>query len=520
MPYLEVETDSGVLRGIDNAGTVSLLGVPYGASTAGANRFRPPQPVAPWTGVRDALTFGPSAPQVDTRSHARANGPRTLSLLYPRAGWPAEGSAIDEDCLRLNVWAPSGHLHESLPVLVWLHGGGFTHGSGNEMAFNGDVLAQFGQLVVVTVTHRLGVTGFLDLREQGVPGSANAGMLDIVAALEWVRRNIASVGGDPDRVTICGQSGGSAKVATLFAMPAARPLFARGIMMSGPMGETPPAAAAVALREHVFELLGVATAEEARSLPLERLLGAQAQILAAGTARFGARPMASIPGFGPSYDPSDLPESAFAAEATDAVAGKQLMIGWATHEAGLLLVDEAGYSTSMTADQAIALLDEDEPGDGRDVYAALARAYPHEPPHLLWSRRLSERIMAGPARTIADLASDKAAGVWAYQFQQPTEVLGGLLGACHSLDLAYVFGTVDRIPLTGRNPARIDVSRAMMRAWATFARDGAPDDGRGPWQPWTRDQHVVHCFGTAYGPELALPPDVDLTVPDLVASRA
>lgn len=518
MPYTLVETDAGVLRGIDNAGVRSFLGVPYGASTAGANRFRPPQPVAPWPGVRDALCFGPSAPQADTRLSASARGPRLLSLLYPRTGSPVEGGAMDEDCLRLNVWTPSTAGEEPLPVLVWLHGGGFTHGSGNEMAFNGDVLAQAEDVVVVSVTHRLGILGFLDLREFGEAGSANAGMLDIVAALEWVRRNIAAFGGDVDRVTICGQSGGSAKVATLGAMPAARGLFARSIMMSGPIARSNTPRAATELREEVSRMLEAQTPAQLRDQPLERLIDAQAEILRrrplepAGKGEVRVA-LDAIPGFAPSTDERDLPRDPFGDDAPADLAERALMIGWTTHEAAMFLADDPGYGPEMTETEASDRMGA-LPADDGVTYAELADRFPAEPPHLLLARRLSALMFRDPSQRIADLSAQRTPDVWVYEFQQPTEVLDGVLGACHSLELAYVFGTVDRIPLTGRSTDRLEVSRRMMRAWAAFARDGDPG-----WDRWDGSEETVHPFGTPLGPDLVLPPDVDLTTGSSLVSR-
>ncbi|MEU1341046.1 carboxylesterase family protein [Streptomyces sp. NPDC005827] len=511
MPYVHATVEQGTLRGIDNAGVVSFLGVPYGASTAGDDRFRPPRPAEPWDGVRDALAFGPSAPQTDLRLNATGSLAPLLTLLMPRAGVPTEGGAVDEDCLRLNVWAPSGRPEGSLPVLVWLHGGGYSYGSGNEMSFNGDVLAAAGDLVVVTVTHRLGLLGFLDLRELGEPGSANAGLLDIVAALEWVQRNVAVFGGDPARVTVCGQSGGSGKVAALNTMPRARDLFARSIMMSGPFGQSHSAADAGALRARTMDLAGLSTVDELRAAPVARLLDAQTAVLRAvaqmsrGDDARGLE-LDRAPGFGPSHDPEDLPGDSFGDEATDGVRGKQLLIGWTTHESSFLMAADPSYRTGMLPDAASARVDALADVDGV-TYADLAAQFPDEAPHLLLARRMSRLMFHEPARRIAGLAAAKADGVWAYEFRQPTEVLGGLLGATHSLDLAYVFGTVDRIPLTGRSLDRHRVSRDMMRAWASFAHTGDPG-----WKPWASAE-AVHSFGTSYGPDLRLPEDVDMSSP-------
>ncbi|MFF0700003.1 carboxylesterase/lipase family protein [Streptomyces tendae] len=511
MSYVNATVEQGTLRGIDSAGVVSFLGVPYGADTAGENRFRAPRAAEPWDGVRDALTFGPSAPQNDLRQNASGSLAPLLTCLMPRAGTPAEGSVIGEDCLRLNIWAPSGRLDNSLPVLVWLHGGGYSYGSGNEMSFNGDVLAAAGDLIVVTVTHRLGLLGFLDLRELGEAGSANAGLLDIVAALEWVQRNIRVFGGDPARVTVCGQSGGSGKVAALNAMPRARGLFARSIMMSGPFGRSHTPADAATLRARVMELAGFSTVDELRAAPMDRLLDAQAAVLRdisqlSGSGGSRGLELDSMPGFGPSHDPADLPGDSFGDEATDGVRGKRLMIGWTSHESSFLLAADPSYTTGMRPEEAAARVDALVEFDGV-TYADLAAQFPAEAPHLLFGRRMSWLMFQKPARRITGLAAAKADGVWAYEFQQPTEVLGGLLGATHSLDLAYVFGTVDRIPLTGRSLDRHRVSRDMMRAWAAFVHTGDPG-----WKPWTSAE-AVHTFGTPYGPDLRLPEDVNMSSP-------
>lgn len=492
MPHVERRIDGGLVRGITVDGVTSFLGLPYAASTAGQNRFRAPQPVVAWQGIRDALVFGPSAPQVDTRIAATASGPRLLSLLYPRTGSPAEGAPVDEDCLRVNIWAPSDAVEGALPVLVWLHGGGFTHGSGNEMAFNGDILAAAGNMVVVTVSHRLGLLGFLDLRAEGESASANAGMLDIVAALEWVQRNIAVFGGDPAQVTVCGQSGGSAKVATLCAMPRAVGLFHRAIMMSGPFARVASPEHAATVAKDTKRLLGARSVAELRSLPLESLLDAQAGVLAAspvepvgdGRMRMELDP---LPGYGPSRDADELPADPLGDAPAAGFRDRRVLIGWTAHEASMFLADDPTYSTEMTRETAAERVDVLAEFDGIR-YEDLETEFPREPPHLLLARRLTQLMFEAPSRRLASALVDGSSGAWVYRFDQPTEVMGGLLGACHSLDLAYVFGTVDRVPLTGRDLGRIKVSRDMMRAWASFVRTGEPG-----WARWQGEE--PHVFG-------------------------
>src|SRR5438034_524334 len=217
-----VDTTSGKVRGVLHAGVHSFRGIPYGASTAGANRFLPPQKVEPWTGVRDAFQNGHSSPQVAPAPSAIGAGLR---------GYAAQG----EDCLVLNVFTNGVNDNKKRPVMMWIHGGGYTYGSGGSVGYDGGNLARAGDGVGVRINHRLNIVGHLFLGHAGsvIENSGNAGMLDIVAALQWVRDNIATFGGDPGNVTIFGQSGGGGKVSTLLAMPSAKGLFQKAIVESG-----------------------------------------------------------------------------------------------------------------------------------------------------------------------------------------------------------------------------------------------------------------------------------------------
>ena len=231
-----VETESGKVYGCVKDGVVSFRGIPYGASTEGKNRFMPPAKPKPWPGERSALYWGPVAPQ-----------PFTSTIDSPRAGWRHDREAFmfdwedghdSEDCLRINVWTPSINDNAKRPVMMWLHGGGFVFGSSQELRmYPGDGLARRGDVVAVSVNHRLGALGFANLMDYGeqYASSPNVGMLDLVLALQWVKTNIANFGGDPNRVLIFGQSGGGAKVSTLMGMPSAQGLFHRGVVESGSM---------------------------------------------------------------------------------------------------------------------------------------------------------------------------------------------------------------------------------------------------------------------------------------------
>ena len=229
--YVIAETAFGKLRGVDNAGIKIFKGIPYGANTAGGNRFMPPAEPADWSGMRDALQYGQSAPQRDPNAPPRPPG--TLSISGEKL--PPEG----EDCLVLNVWTPAvgpaSSTNRKRPVMFWCHGGGFATGSGSSPDNDGTNLAHRGDVVVVTINHRLNVLGFANLSafSDDFAASGDAGMLDIVQALKWVRANISQFGGDPNMITIFGQSGGGRKVETLLAMPSAKGLFHRAIIESG-----------------------------------------------------------------------------------------------------------------------------------------------------------------------------------------------------------------------------------------------------------------------------------------------
>lgn len=478
MTYIEAPTTAGTVRGVTDGAVSCYLGIPYGATTAGEGRFRAPLPAAPWSGVRDALAFGPSAPQTVATS-------AFSWLMHPHGGTSAAGGVLDEDCLRINIWTPA-HSAEPAPVLVWLHGGGYIDGSGNNTASHGDLLARHENIVVVSVTHRLGVLGFLDLRSQGFPDSAHAGMLDIVAALQWVRENIRHFGGDAANVTVIGQSGGAAKVSMLRAMPAAEGLFHRSIMMSGPFTRAVPDHATRRIADHV---LSQASLDDLKDLAWPEVLRLQEAAFAATGATFGAAAMEELGGIGPSLDPVHLPAHPFAGTPTE--TAPDLLIGWTSHEVSLFLTGDPGYGPAMTKQDVVTRLGASGIHDPEAAWAS-ASARSTEPAHLIYARMLSDQLFHQPSRALADIASRRCS-VWAYEFARTTDVLGDRLGACHALDIPYVFGTVDRIPLTGSDPSRLDTARAYGRAVAGFARNGVPDSDT-DWQRWKEPSRFVHRF--------------------------
>jgi len=324
-PTITVATRAGLVRGQTEGGIHSFKGVPYGAPTSGANRFMPPRPVQPWAGVREAVAYGPIAPQLSR------DGAAAASPIDDARG--QEG----EDCLVLNVFTPGADA-AGRPVMFWCHGGGFISGSGGA-AYDGSNLARRGDVVVVTINHRLNGLGFLHLGDIGGPefaASGNVGMLDIVAALEWVRDNIAAFGGDPANVTVFGESGGGRKTAVLMAMPAAKGLFHRAIIESGPELRVNERPYATELAEAVLSELGLKPSqlEELQRLPLKRVmaaLGAASAKMPSSNARGGFRPV---------VDGTVLPSHPFSPAAPPISTDIPLLVGFNKTEATLFLAGD------------------------------------------------------------------------------------------------------------------------------------------------------------------------------------
>ncbi|HUN39646.1 MAG TPA: carboxylesterase family protein [Acetobacteraceae bacterium] len=490
-----VEIASGKLRGAIVEGVAAFRGVPYGASTAGANRFMPPRPVAPWAGVRDASDYAGQAPQ------ARL-GPAPRAEMVNFSG-PPDTSPETEDCLTLNVWSAALDRAARRPVMVWLHGGAFSYGSSNTMRLQGMRLCSKGNVVLVTVNQRLNIFGHLDLSRFGgaeYAASGNAGTLDMIAALHWVRDNIAAFGGDPGNVTIFGESGGGGKVSTLLAMPSARGLFHRAIVQSGAAVRLRTRDRAEALTDAVLRELGLARASfmELHSVPARRLLAA----IGPAQQAIGASPFPLLDRypFGPVVDGTLLPRQPFDPDATPVSTDIPLIIGDCTHEASLFLAhdDKVWHRTltEMELEARVAAI-------AGDVHAdRVMETYRRLDPTASPADRLIATLTDCNFRIRSALLAERkvaqgGAPVWIYSFAWQTPLFDGRLGAPHAIDVPFTFDTLEFSNATDRSAGAYGLAAAMSGAWAAFAHDGVPRHAAMPaWPAYTPGEHATMVLDT------------------------
>jgi para-nitrobenzyl esterase len=483
------EIASGKIRGRSIDGVNAFKGVPYGAPTGGRNRFMPPRKPAPWAGVRDALDWAGHAPQHPSSLKQR---PELADLSGPRDTVPES-----EDCLTLNLWTRGLADGAKRPVMVWYHGGAFAFGSANMPRLDGSRLAANHDVVVVTVNQRLNILGHLhlaDLAGEGFAASGNAGSLDMLAVLQWVRENIERFGGDPDNVTIFGQSGGGGKVSTLLAMPAARGLFHRAIVMSGAAIRLTERERAGKLAEAVLMTLGLTRLQldALQTLPFERLIAA----IDPAKKMVGppALPRLDRYDFGPVVDGVVLPGHPFDPAAPDVSADIPVLVGGTKDEMGSYLApDDRVWERTLTEDELRTRVAEVAGVATDRVIETYRRLYPGTNPAERLIATLTDSNFRIRTLTLADRKAAKArAPVWLYSFDWETPVFGGRLKAFHALDVPFVFDTIDVVGSTDRGAVAHDLARRMSATWATFARTGKPDSPAIPhWPVYTQAERAT-----------------------------
>jgi para-nitrobenzyl esterase len=484
-----VETSYGKLRGTTDGGVLVFRGVPFAQPPVGARRFQVPLPPQPWPGVRAATDFAPAALQ----------GADPLPLASE-----SDASGCSEDCLTLNVWTPSLDGARR-PVLVWIHGGSFLRGSASMRALNGARLAHRGDVVVVAIQYRLGIFGFLYLNElcgDATTFPANLALRDQIAALQWVRAEIGAFGGDANNVTVFGQSAGAISAGVLLATPAAQGLFDRVILQSGPPGVF-TAAQAKPVSEALINALGLRPRELRRlsEVSADQLLAVEAACAAAP----GQRPLGML--FSPVVDGDILPQHPL-----EAIRG-----GMSKHVPLLIGSNADEMTPFLFVDPSIAALDEAAllergatimPGSAVsravEIYtqARRARGLPINP-SALWLALKADRYVRHPSMRVAELQRAHQGPSYSYLFTWESPSMGGMLGACHGLELPFVFGTLDMpilTELTGGGPAAELLSQHMQDAWLAFARGDAPGhQGLGPWPRYGSQRRATMLLGRDHG---------------------
>jgi para-nitrobenzyl esterase len=465
-------TRAGTLEGETVRGIELFRGVPYARPPVGKLRFRPPEPVEPWSGVRRAVRTGPTSPQLSP----------VLPLLERLIG--GGGAGHSEDCLYLNVWTPAVDGRRR-PVLVWIHGGAFVMGSGSTRLYSGRRMAMRGDVVVVTLNYRLGALGFLNLRGL-IPGSddapSNAGLRDQIAAPEWVRDNIEAFGGDPENVTIFGESAGAMSVATLLGTPRAQGLFHRAVMQSGAAHnvltkEQSAGIAELLLRELGLDALDTAALEGIR---VPRLLRAQRDVALKGGMQLGLLPWA------PSVDDDLLPGQPLDAVARGCSSSVPILIGTNRDEWKLFMLGDR-RGRQLDEDGLRKRLELTLPGrepDGTphaelalETYRRTRTGRGRASPTALWIAIQSDRVFRYPATRLAELHAAHTPSTYSYLFTWAPPLARNQLGAAHGLEIPFVFGTLREPllrPVFGMTEGARELGRRMQDAWVQFARSGHP----------------------------------------------
>jgi para-nitrobenzyl esterase len=469
--FIEADTTYGKVQGIQTTGIKEFKGVPYGASTGGRNRFMPPKKPAAWKGVRECLAHGQISPQAltDLRSDYGV-------MIH----WDYQPGGMGEDCLNLNIWTPGLKDNAKRPVLVSFHGGGFTTGSGNAIGYDGAQLARFGDVVVVTVNHRLAAFGYTQLADLGAPAEFSyagcAGIMDLAASLEWVRDNIENFGGNPNNVMIFGQSGGGAKTSSMLATPAAKGLFHRAAVQSGSMLKFVPRDRATMGTEALLKQLEIPKTRIAdlQKISWQQLLEAQ---VAAG---------AGV-GTGPVLDGKYLTHDPFDPAAPPESAEIPLIVSTTLEDAALSLTN-----FNLSEADLKALIDKRYQTHSAEILAMYRKYYPEKSPYLIQAMMLTDAGFRRSAIKQAELKAAQGKGaIYMYQWEWPTPAFGGRYGAVHGLDVSGSF----REARDGNDAAR--VADQLSSSWVAFAKTGDPNNARiPPWSTFDAKTRATMIFGT------------------------
>jgi para-nitrobenzyl esterase len=479
------ETQYGKVKGFILRGIYNFRGIPYGADTSGKNRFMPPQPPKPWKDILPAVWWGNTAPQIMDNRYANAYASFADHWNY---------DDVSEDCLKLNVWTPAIDSKKR-PVMVWLHGGGYTNGNGIEQdGYDGENLSRKGNIVFVSINHRLGPIGFSDL--SGIGGekyahSGNVGALDMVAALEWVHNNIAAFGGDPGNVTIMGQSGGGAKVCILAAMPKAKGLFHKAVPLSGSSIKAMDQNASRKLGEYILKEANLSASEidKLQEMPWKEYI----QLADKAVRKFNSENSGAgmRGGFSPVSDGTDIVKGQFFSEPNGLSSDVPMLICTTFHEWGMART--MPEMEAITADKAKDLLRERAGFTGglgekaAAVYDAYAKAFPNAKPIEIMTLVSSNR--KGAIDTANAKAAQKAPVYLAWFGWQPP-LFDNRMRAFHCLDICFWFANTDlMLTHTGGGKRPRALSDKMSGALLQFMKTGNPNGGGLPeWEAYTPEK--------------------------------
>lgn len=477
------ETSYGKVMGLANSSVIQFKGIPYAASTAGKNRFLPPQKPESWRGVREMFQYGQVAPQLLSSLESEYG-----RLIY----WDLHPSGYGEDCLSLNVWTTSLDRSAKKAVLVSFHGGGFTSGSGNTLGFDGAMMALSQDVVVVTINHRLNVFGYLNLKDLDAPDELKyagvAGIMDMTASLEWVRDNIESFGGDPDRVMIFGQSGGGAKTSTMLSNEKAKGLFHRAAIQSGSALRLGDSALAAKNAEILLDALGI------KKNDIASIQKKSWQEILEASVSLQPPEGAMAVSFGPIIDGEYLTRQPFDPDAPEVSADVPVIISSTLHDASFTLpnpeVDEKGLR------QAIAARFGEERAD--DIIKAQKEARPQDSHFLIQASAFTDATRGSATYVQAERkAALDAAPVWVYQWDWISQMYDGKYGATHGLDVSPAFNNWRDATMSNSSEAGKKVCNAFAAAWAAFAKTGDPntsDSGLPEWPAFDAEKRAIMVF--------------------------